>query len=53
MHRSTPASFQATVEAYELRKRLTEKEPNTWLPQKYLRTIIGAHRMQNEMWTRL
>ena len=53
MHRSTPASFQATAEAYELWKRLTEKEPNTWLPQKYLRTIIGAHRMQNEMWTRV
>ena len=53
MHRATTASFQAPPEAYELWKRLTETEPNTRLPQKYLKTMIGAHKTQNEMCTRL
>ena len=53
MHRATTASFQAPAEAYELWKRLTETETNTRLPQKYLRTMIGAHKTQNEMCTRL
>ena len=35
--RPTSASFQAPAVACYLRKRLTEKEPNTQLPQKYLR----------------
>ena len=52
MHRATTASFQAPAEAYELWKRLTETEPNTRFPQKYLRTMIGAHRTQNEICTR-
>ena len=50
---ATPASFQAPAEAYELWKRLTETEPNTWLPQKDLRTMIRAHRTQKEMFIRL
>ena len=53
MHRATTASFQAPAEAYELWKRLTETEPNTRLPQKYLRTMMRAHRTQKEMCTRL
>ena len=35
--RPTSASFQAPAVACYLQKRLTEKEPNTQLPQKYLR----------------
>lgn len=50
---AAPASFQAPAKACELRKRLTETGPNTRLPQKYLRTMNGADRTQNEMWTRL
>ena len=53
VHGATPASFQAPAEAYELWNRLTETEPNTWLPQKDLRTMIRAHRTQKEMCTRL
>ena len=35
---AAPASFQASSGACSLWKHLTEKEPNTRLPQKYLRT---------------
>ena len=37
--RAGPASFQAPAETYELQKCRAEMEPNTRLPQKYLRTM--------------
>ena len=46
----TSASFQALAVACYLQKHLPEKEPNTRLPQKYLRKLWARTHPDRSPW---